>query len=171
MRVGLRSPSAVEVVLTTSLVVLALPGVIVASEENTDVQVSAELKAAHLLNVVTSVERFIEGGLLTSTQAFWARHGLEALKTEQADRRAGVTTDSGWDGGQIEPATAELRELAPKRRRQRRFRSTPSELVSSSFFACRVGDQLLLNSRFLVSATFQNLSGGTGVALACGLTR
>lgn len=129
---------------------------------------------AHTANVRASVEELLQSGFLSPEWEAASRDGLAAFLEERAQ---GDSARASKPLVQYEFRNEALgRDLdrklkLAKRQEGKRFRTKKGEILAIGSLFCLAGDQMLLNGRFVVSVNFQNLSGQTGIAFGCQMTR
>lgn len=132
--------------------------------------VSQRLATEHVRHVEESVIRYIDSGLLSPAQESAARAGLEAFGVS----RAAGSRDSAPELSPSEvdmQATPELLEATGfNLRADGGLTSLPSGLNSIGLVACTVGDELLVNGRFLIAVSYQGYSGPIFRAYSCRMT-
>lgn len=132
--------------------------------------VSPRLAGEHLRHVAESVNRYLDSGLLSPAQELASRAGLEAFLIS----RAAGERDSSPDLPSSEldmQATPELLEATGFNiEATSGLTALPSGLNSIGLVACTVGDELLVNGRFIIAVSYQGYSGPIFRAYSCRMT-
>ena len=133
-------------------------------------KVSAALFEFHRQQVASQVRRVLDSATLSTEQAFWVALGLDEFL--QGENRPGRQSDvaTGWTGT---PQDLRLSSSVGNLFPQPSASVTPNAqpLIAIGRLTCLYADQLLLNGRFIVSATYQHsVTGQIGTAFTCPLT-
>ena len=133
-------------------------------------RVPASLARRHQENVENAIVRLLGSGVLSPTQEYWTRQGLE--KFLEAPLGAQGDVHSGWNGdADVFERNVQLERLSSPSTYRAVSPTTDETIFAAGRLTCFVGDTLVLNGRFLVVATWSNPFNGTaGIGLGCGLT-
>lgn len=132
--------------------------------------VSPRLASAHTLNVEESINRFLESGLLSPAQEMATREGLGAFSVSRAagERESSPELPSASLDMQATPDLLEATGFNVHT--DGGLTPLPSGLNSIGLVACTVGDELLVNGRFIITVTYQGYSGPPLRAYSCRMT-
>lgn len=132
--------------------------------------ISPRLAGEHVRHVEESIQRFLDSGLLSPRQEVAARAGLEAFVVS----RAAGARDSSPDLATSEldmQATPELLEATGfNLEANSGLTALPSGINSVGLVACTVGDELLVNGRFIITVSYQGYTGPIFRAYSCRMT-
>jgi hypothetical protein len=123
--------------------------------------------------LVSAVQRVLASGSLPSAWELATLDGLDAYLAARAngDRERQSRPPIPHDpsaGILVAPLASELTSIPSLQTGD--LEPLPSDVFAVGALFCLIGDQLLLNGRFVVTVAFQQLNGLVGIALACALT-
>ena len=138
--------------------------------DNDQGSVPARLSTAHNRHVEESINRFVDSGLLTPLQELTAREGLSAfLSSRSVGQRVSspLVEPSSFD---FEPTAALLDATGFNIQSDDSLTAMPLGLNSIGAVICTIGDELLVNGRFVLVVSYQGFIGGPARAFSCRMT-
>lgn len=130
------------------------------------------LTKAHTAHVAAGIERLLATGRLSAAHELTTREGLAAFLAARAGGQRpaqidpevpealwSLERDPGLDEVMAQP-TAGKKGLTPH----------PSGVNSVGAVVCTIGDELLVNGRFVLFVDFQGFVGGVEIARSCRMT-
>ena len=128
------------------------------------------LALAHEQHLREVVGRYLQGSVLTPDQERASLDGLATFSRHILDGEPQIEPEAAEGGYDLEPTPA-MRDL------QRRAELSSEELTNATSalnsvgaVVCSIGDELLVNGRFVIAVTYQGYVGAPAYAYSCRMT-
>ncbi|MEZ5312767.1 MAG: hypothetical protein R2862_03485 [Thermoanaerobaculia bacterium] len=163
--------------ITSRLLAVGLLGILVAApataarhRSHDNDTVPNRLASSHTRNVEESIARFVNSGLLTPLQESAARDGLAAFSHSRETGQRTSTPALPADQFEFEPTAALLEATGSGVEADGSLTSLPMGLNSIGQVVCTIGDELLVNGRFVIVVSYQGFVGPPARAFSCRMT-